>query len=125
MRCALHNSRMLEFRKPFGAVHPNGTVRLSIRLSGSLLDRCESVSLRLWVDGGERIVDGQRNDSCGCADFSFTAVMPGHTGLVWYYFIINTLDGPIYYGGRTGEGALCSYPPDSYQITIYLSLIHI
>lgn len=45
--------------------------------------------------------------------------MPGHTGLVWYYFIINTLDGPIYYGGRTGEGALCSYPPDSYQITIY------
>lgn len=119
MRCALHNSRMLEFRKPFGAVHPNGNVQLSIRLSGALLDRCISVRLRLWVNGGERIVDGQRKDSCGCADFSFTAVMPDHTGLVWYYFIIDTLDGAIYYGGRTGEGALYSYPPDSYQITVY------
>lgn len=116
---ALHNSRMLEFRKPFGAVHANVTVRLSIRLSGSLLDRCESVKLRLWIDGRERVVEGQRADSDGCADFSFIAVMPGHTGLVWYYFIIDASDGLIYYGGRTGEGALYSYPPDSYQITVY------
>lgn len=81
MRCALHNSRMLEFRKPFGAVHPNGMVRLSIRLSGPLLDRCESVSLRLWVDGGERIVDGQRNDSCGCAIFRLQRSCPATRAL--------------------------------------------
>ncbi len=119
MRFALHNSRMLEFRKPFGAVHPNETVRLWLRLSGSLLDRCEFVRLRLWIDGGERIVDGEREDFGSYADFSFTAVMPGHTGLVWYYFIIGASDGTVYYGGRTGEGTLYSYPPDSYQITVY------
>ena len=45
---AYHNSRLSEYRKPFGAINTGGTVSLSIDLfeeSGA------EIVLRTWVDG--------------------------------------------------------------------------
>jgi 4-alpha-glucanotransferase len=105
-----HNSRQKCYRWPFGAVKAGETVRVSIDVP----DESMYVRLRLWFDGGERLVEGTREG----LTVSFAFQCP-HTGLVWYYFIL-CRDGDMkYYGGSGGEGIVCGNPPCSYQITVY------
>ncbi len=106
----LHDSIGARFRVPFGAVPCCTDVRLSIRVP----DPDVRARLRLWVENAERIVEGRRAGEY--YEFVFQAA---HTGLVWYYFLLETPVGPRYYGGRSGVGAVYDYPPPAYQITVY------
>lgn len=106
----LHDSILSRFRAPFGAVPCGTDVRLSIRVP----DPAVRARLRLWVEDAERIVEGRRAGEY--FEFVFQAA---HTGLIWYYFLLETPVGLRYYGGRSGAGAVYDYPPAAYQITVY------
>ena len=105
-----HNSRFLRYRKPFGAAAADETIQLTIDVP----DESFHVTLRLWVENAEKLVEGVREGTA----VRFAFQIP-RTGLVWYYFILSHKDGVRYYGGRGGEGAIYDYPPPSYQITVY------
>ncbi len=105
-----HNSRLKRYRRPFGAVKAGETVRLMIDVP----DESIYVRLRLWLDGGEQLVEGTREG----AVVSFSFQCP-HTGLVWYYFTLSGEGNTRYYGGNGGEGSVYENPPPSYQITVY------
>lgn len=106
-----HNSRMLRCRRPFGAAAAGDTVLLSIDVP----DPSIRVTLRLWADHAERLVEGRREGAS--VSFSFLCEK---TGLVWYYFLLQAPDGALkYYGGSGGEGAVYDAPPSAYQITVY------
>ncbi len=106
----LHDSIGARFRAPFGAAPCGAEIRLSLLVP----QREIRARLRLWVQGGERILEGRRAGDY--YEFMFRA---GETGLIWYYFLLETPAGPRYYGGRSGVGAVYDYPPPSYQITVY------
>ncbi len=107
-----HNSRLLKYRTPFGAVKTGETVTLGITVP----NKAVKATLRLWINNQECLINGKR---CGdTVEFKFIA--PFNEGLVWYYFILETENGRTYYGGTSGgEGSLFGEPPASYQITVY------
>ncbi len=106
---AKHDSFDLTYRAPFGAVAAGTPVRLAIELPAQEA----SARLRLWRDG-ERIIDGARAGDM--VEFCFT---PERSGLIWYYFIIDTPEGRLYYGGAHGRGGLFDHEPPAYQLTVY------
>lgn len=110
----LHDTRYLRFRRPFGAVKAGQSVTIAL-FTGQWAGSC---ALRLWADNEERIVSGRARGEW--VEFCFTAE---HTGLVWYYFILENQEGRRYYGAKggvaCGEGQLTDYPPPSWQITVY------
>lgn len=55
--------------------------------------------LRLWVNGGERLLEGE--DAGGSIAFQFVAE---DTGLIWYYFILEQDGRRRYYGVEQGNG---------------------
>ncbi len=104
---AVHNSRMLEFRAPFGAVKTGGNVSLSIiTYASDASGTAPAVTLRLWENGAERLIERQSVQNAAGLGIRhvFTAKMPESAGLVWYYFIIDTHEGRSYYGGKSGVG---------------------
>ena len=105
-----HNSIEKRFRTPFGAVPCGTDVRLSIRVP----DPAVRARLRLWVKNAERIVEGRR-----AGQYYEFVIHAADTGLIWYYFLLETPAGQRYYGGRSGVGAVYDYPPPAYQITVY------
>lgn len=111
----LHDSHLLAYRRPFGAVCVGEEVALSLRFDKYLN---ATARLRLWIDGAERLIDGQRTGDI--LTFSFT---PAHTGLIWYCFLIDAPGGAKWYGVKNpdlgGAGALYDYMPPSWQITVY------
>lgn len=119
---AVHNSRMLEFRAPFGAVKTGGNVSLSIiTYASDASGAAPAVALRLWENGAERLIERQSVQNAAGLGIRhvFTAKMPESAGLVWYYFIIDTHEGRSYYGGKSGVGYLSDCEPPSFQITVY------
>lgn len=110
-----YDSHLLSCRKPFGAVCAGEAVTFALDI-----DDCLNVSarLRLWIDGAETLVEGKRAGKA----FAFTFT-PAKTGLIWYYFIIDTANGKKWYGvknpGLGGVGALYDYAPPSWQLTVY------
>lgn len=106
----LHNSLKAEFRSPFGAAAVGEPVQLSIIVPYGDVN----VRLRLWANGQESILNGSRVGAR--FEFRFT---PEHTGLIWYYFLLDTPSGIRYYGARSGTGAVFAHPSPAYQITVY------
>lgn len=110
-----HDSHQLAFRSPFGAVPAGTPVRLRLRTGE---DSCVRVKLRLWTDGAERIIEGRRAGDA--EEFTFT---PESTGLIWYYFILETPSCTKWFGVHApssgGPGALYDYAPPSWQLTVY------
>lgn len=104
------DSRNSRYKTPFGAVTPGTQVRFFAETQRKDIN----IFLRLWVDGHEEIVRGCAVENG--VEFYYT---PGHTGIVWYYFVIYAPEGCKYYSGRGGEGQMYDYPPDSYQLTVY------
>jgi len=105
-----YDSRKAIYRKPFGAVKAGETVRFHV----DVLAPSVSVTLRLWVDGGEKLV--APTPDAGGVSFEYT---PASAGLVWYYFIVDSEDGRAYYSGKSGAGRIFSEQPESYQLTVY------
>ena len=124
---AYHNSRLTEYRNPFGAVPAGTPVWLSIDVWD---DRDASCECRLWVDGrGETRIPMERTESGDRLRF-ICRLEPEEPALVWYSFILRGGDGREWrYGTREGlngeenasggEGVLYDHEPPSYQLTVY------
>ena len=118
---AHHDSRDTLYRNPFGAAPVGGTVVLTLDVGGDL---GASATLRTWVDGeGEAFVPmaGERLEDRLRFTCEYVCEKPA---LVWYSFIIERGDGRVLrYGaceGRTGGvGALVSWEPPSFQLTVF------
>ena len=104
------DQRYEKYKAPFGAVEAGSSVRFFMET-----DRDDSkITLRLWVDGREELISGAREE--GGVSFTYT---PAHSGIVWYYFLIDGPEGRRYYSGTEGEGSIYTEQPDSYQLTVY------
>ncbi|MBQ2661318.1 MAG: alpha-glucosidase C-terminal domain-containing protein [Clostridia bacterium] len=108
-----HNSRLLKYRTPFGAVKTGETVTLNLRVPNQGV----KATLRLWINDSEALISGKRKGDM--VEFKFIA--PFTEGLVWYYFILDTENSRTFYGSSegSGEGGIFGCPPASYQITVY------
>lgn len=119
----LHNSHLLEFRNPFGAV-TCGT-KVVIRLAVGKWLEPTRVILRLWQERtGEQQIDMQLlDDSEDSRVYQGELTAPENPGLLWYYFIVEEYQRTYYYGNNPrnqgGSGRIYREPPSSYQITVY------
>ena len=107
-----HDSRRLSYRSPFGAAKVGEPVRIRVDIKGS-----GPLTLRLWANEQEQLVQGFVSGTE--AEFTF---VPESTGLIWYYFILDGLEGRRYYGvqdGFGGSGRFYDTEPPSWQITVY------
>ena len=118
----IHNSRLPEFRTPFGAVSVGTNVTLSVRVEEA--DPASvGVSLRTWVDGvGEAFLPLERQGQTNVFSVELPCEAPQ---LTWYSFIATTGDGQTAYLGAPwgrvgGEGIMYTEKePPSFQLTIY------
>ena len=122
----IHNSRLEEYRSPFGAITVGSDVTITVRVE---LDPGESVDmliLRTWVDGkGER---RHKMTQVGDSDRYSCTLSIDEPSIVWYYFI-----GRCEFAGDErevrcgapqghtgGEGVTYDYENvPSFQITVY------
>ena len=117
----IHNSRLPQFRTPFGAVTTGTTVALSVILEDADPNQA-TLTLRTWVDEvGETLIPMEHE-----GDGIFTGELKcDEPCLVWYSFICNIEGQPeVRLGapqGRTGgEGVTYDYAEvPSFQITVY------
>lgn len=116
-----HNSRLPQYRTPFGAVTAGTPVTLSleVRKEDAAGIQC---TLRTWVDGeGEKLYPLDRNDD---GTYS-TTVTWDEPQIVWYSFIVRTVDGfelrvGAPQGHVGGEGVTYDYENvPSFQITVF------
>lgn len=117
-----HNSQQEFFRTPFGAVKCGSNVILRLLVQGERSDF--KVFVRLWQENEEKLVQMHKT---GFADNSFiyeaSFVVPENPQLLWYYFAVQFGGRSIYYCNNGdflgGEGIMCDFPGNSYQITVY------
>ncbi len=112
-----HNSRQIAYRDPFGAAPVGSQVTLSL---DAAVPEGTAVMLRLWQEGETllpMVPAGENRWTC-------RLTLPEQAGLLWYYFVVETPEGTLYYGKTPhctgGCGAVTSTPPDSWQITVYV-----
>ncbi len=111
-----HHSGDCRFRqKPF----PIGTgekIRLRIQTDGAAV---LSVCIRFYREGIEWTQEMKYSGQYWETDFT----APEAPGVIWYYFILDTAGGRLFYGlpaGETaGEGMLSEREPASFQLTVY------
>ena len=117
----IHNSRLPQFRTPFGAVTTGTTLSLSVILEDADPNQA-TLTLRTWVDEiGESLYPMTHE-----GDGIFTAELEcAEPCLIWYSFICNIEGQPeVRLGapqGRTGgEGVTYDYAEvPSFQVTVY------
>ena len=117
----IHNSRLPQFRTPFGAVTTGTSVALSVILEDADPNQA-TLTLRTWVDEvGETLIPMEHE-----GDGIFTGELKcDEPCLVWYSFICKIEGQPeVRLGapqGRTGgEGVTYNYAEvPSFQITVY------
>ena len=119
-----HDSRSIDYRRPYGAVPCGTTVNLYLEANTQSLP--ESVRLRAWSRAaGEEIMDPVTVDETPCCfRYRFDLTVPAEPGLVWYRFLIRHENRSIGYGapgdGLGGEGVeYGAVPEDDWQITVY------
>src|SRR5665647_70332 len=93
---ALHDSRKTEYREPFGAVNCGEKVTLRVEVDREFSG---SIKIRLWTEDQEKIVEMTRISE---SIFEAELVMPEKSGIVWYFFIVQS-DGLEFYVGNNME----------------------
>ena len=116
----IHNSRLPEFRQPFGAVPVGTSVHLVMRVE-EVDPASVEVTLRIWIDGEGETLLPLAHEGAG----RFAVDLPcDAANLVWYSFIVRAGEETAYLGapwGRVGgegqryDGA----EPPSFQVTVY------
>ncbi len=119
-----HDSQNVYYRSIPGAVEAGTRLTLGLRVSTS--EEIRQVLVRFWRDKvGEKLVSMQTNDPPEAESrfYSVTFDIPDQGCLLWYYFILTTADGTMYYGNNAeqlgGRGDLYNHVPASFQITVY------
>ena len=119
---AFHNSYLEQYRSPFGAAPTGAQVRLCLDITDPV--RGMNCFVRTWQDGKGA---GRVLMACegwgATARFSALLTMPEEPGLLWYSFVLETMDSRAFYGagsdGRGGPGRDYESSPKSWQITVY------
>ncbi len=117
-----HNSRLPQFRSPFGAVTAGTEVTLALEVYKEDAAGIEC-TLRTWIDGvGEQLYP-MTSDEGGMYTVSVTWDEPN---IVWYSFIVRTHDGfeqrvgaPEGHVGGEGVTYFDRFDVPSFQITVY------
>lgn len=113
------NSHDPFYKSPFGAVKTDEKIKIRLRVN--IGERPQSVSLRFWA--GEQELRVKMTQEYDAELFFCEFRVPSEPVVLWYYFIVETRGGTIYYGNNKaqlgGEGRIYDYPPDSYQITVH------
>ncbi len=117
----IHNSRLSEYRSPFGALELKDSVTLALRAEDAE-GAIAAVSLRTWIDEiGEKVYP-MEDDGEGLYSRTLTWDEPN---IVWYSFIIELEDGTELRvgapeGHNGGEGVVYDYAEvPSFQLTVY------
>ncbi len=118
-----HNSRNDLYRSPFGAVPCSTEVvlRLFVKTDGIP----KSINLiYIFKDEDPVTVPMYFIKSIGTGSlYECKIKMPEETGLLWYYFLVQTYEHTIYYGNNLehlgGLGQIHKRVPPSFQITVY------
>ena len=121
-----HNSRIPQFRSPFGAVEAGSSVTLALEVYKEDAAGIEC-TLRTWVDGVGESLYPMASDGKGRYTVTVTF---DETQIVWYSFIVRTMDGfelrvGAPQGATGGEGVTYDYDNvPSFQITVYRHRAH-
>ena len=112
-------SRDPRCKAPYGAVPAGQTVDFSAypkRERGT-----EHITLWVEEDGKEPEAFPMRwNGLAGARDHYTTSFTPTHPGLYWYYFTMDTADGPRYCArGYAGRAEIIDALGDKFQLTVY------
>ena len=118
-----HNSRELLYRKPFGAVTCDTTVRLRLALT----DFGIPSHIRVVYESGDVCETANMAyvfEISGTYVYEASLKMPHTAGLFFYYFDIGTHAGRVFYGNNAkslgGAGEVYDDAPDKkFQITVY------
>lgn len=117
----IHNSRLPQFRSPFGAVCAGAKVSLSV-IAEDVDPQRLSMILRTWVDGIGETLTPMKHEGDGIFSAELNCAKPS---IIWYSFIAEEegcsqlrMGAPQ---GRTGgEGVTYDYAEvPSFQITVY------
>lgn len=139
-----HNSQNPYYRNPLGAVATKTTVRLALDVDEqiTLKEHSNEHNELFWQAG---LVEGSKiksvklhtwQECCGASYYTMIPAswdskhyfidlpMPEEGCLVWYYFVVEFIDGRIVYYGNNQEqwggiGQMQDNPPPSYQITVF------
>ena len=119
----LHDSRLKQYREPFGAAEAGTKVSLSLYIED---EQPESVQLMLWhgEDTNPQFIEMKDN---GDGRFSAVITVPDEGCLLWYAFEIETEsedDRQVFYYGNNqddlgGEGSVYKDDPHRYQISVF------
>ncbi|MGM9521814.1 MAG: 4-alpha-glucanotransferase [Oscillospiraceae bacterium] len=117
---AYHNSRVADYRTPYGALPLGDSVELSIDIWDEPEAQC---TCRVWIDGkGEQLFPMEKRELSGHLRFKCT-LTPEEPELIWYSFIIKTPEGEWRCGAKDGhtggESVVKDWEPASFQITVY------
>lgn len=116
-----HDSRMTEYRNPYGAL----TLGEEVRLALDVWDAPNAhVQLRTWSNAKETLYDMSVSEADGERTRYETVIQADTAGIVWYHFIATTADGrTLRYGvqeGRMGgEGAASEWEPPSFRLSVH------
>ena len=117
-----HNSHDLNYRAPFGAVAVGTKVELWLDVTAPAPGI--NCFVHVW-EGGQAALLPMTCEKWGeTARFKAVFTAPERGCLLWYSFVIQSLDGKrIYYGNNMeslgGVGLMYESSPKSYQITVY------
>ena len=117
----IHNSRLPQFRSPFGAVRTGSEVSLSVIVE-NVDPELVQMTLRTWVDGIGETLTPMAHEGDGIFTVTIDCSQPA---IIWYSFIADVEGQPqMRLGapqGRTGgEGVMYDYTEvPSFQITVY------
>jgi len=93
-----HDSRDLEYRRPFGAVPCDASVFLALDVEEAFA--AAKVELRIWATtGGEKIYDPVCiNDEGAYRRYVFELLVGKQPGLIWYHFNVWNSQGLSFFG---------------------------
>ncbi len=117
----LHNSHLLAFRTPFGAVPTNTPVTLRLVVFGDPAP--DRVVVRFWDYQESRLPMQCESVSPGKRIYRGDFAAPDKATILWYFFQVEAAGRILYYGdqpdGCGGVGLEAETPPLSYQLTVY------
>jgi len=112
--CAVHDSRMPEYRRPFGTLRCGEELRLGFRLLGGAVVRAE---LLVKGDALERRCEMHREGD----RFFVSLTAPAEPAALWYVFRLETTQGERWLGPDAGgyNGVLSAEEPEGFRLTVF------
>lgn len=117
----IHDSTKAVFRNPLGAVSAGTEIELSLKINGLSVEQAVLCVLR---EGVVERFELEYRHALYKTRYTTPALSHGGGTVLWYWFEVKLLDGPLcYYGAgpsfASGLGQICLGSPPAFQITVY------